>query len=58
MTSPAKHALKLEHDNDAFSSNRHLALDSCFVACPDAKPVPTFAGRALERDDLILNILH
>jgi hypothetical protein len=57
MTSPAKHALKLEHD--AFSSNRHLALDSCFVACPDAKPVPTFAGRALERDDLILKrILH
>jgi hypothetical protein len=34
-------------EQDDFSSNRHLALVLCFVTCPDAKPVSTFAGHAL-----------
>src|SRR2546423_546994 len=34
-------------EQEDLSSKRHLALDSCFLACPDAKPVTTFAGDAL-----------
>jgi hypothetical protein len=35
-------------EQDDFPLNRHLALILCFVACPDAKPVPTWLG-ALSR---------
>jgi cell division protein FtsQ len=35
-------------EQDDFSSNGHPALNLCFVACPDAKPVSTFAGHALK----------
>jgi hypothetical protein len=31
-------------EQDAFSSNRHLSLNLCFVACPNAKPVSTFGS--------------
>src|ERR1700730_2861697 len=34
-------------EQDDVSSHGHPALNLCFVACPDAKPVSTFAGHAL-----------
>src|ERR1700730_2590039 len=34
-------------EQEDFPSNRHLALNLCLAACPDAKPVPLLAQHAL-----------
>ena len=36
-------------EQDDFSWNHNLVPNLCFVACPDAKPPPTFAGHALSQ---------
>jgi hypothetical protein len=40
-------------EQDHHFSNHCLALRLCFVACPDRKPVPPLAGRALATAPLL-----